>query len=279
MRTKSLLAVGAMVMGMASVASADFVVSYTRTDIATGALGSNYSVVIFRGLNNGLNGTGQKMYALDVALQTDDHFIFRKTNLDPDNVLDYDVTMTTKLDYTYDDFSTRTTPAYVPSATAGNANLGTAVRPFSTSVTFTPTGVNDGVLNNFNHASFPTFQTDELGNVITSSIQPTVNPELKWNNTSLKDFRVVGAYLDAGGAPNANTGQGVIFAVAVVPSTATVTMRGVSAGVQYTNLGGEVGPNWVLQSDIVVPPVPEPATFGLLGLAAVGLLARRSRKA
>jgi hypothetical protein len=94
-----------------------------------------------------------------------------------------------------------------------------------------------------------------------------------------KSFRIEGFVPQPGGGvtgsdsqaftTSTGPGAGSLFAIAVVPRTATV------------NALGTLAPDKGNQSDfdVTVPPVPEPATLGLVSIAAVGMLARRRRRA
>jgi hypothetical protein len=83
-------------------------------------------------------------------------------------------------------------------------------------------------------------------------------------------------YLGPGSSPLANNGtagaagSGALFATAIVPASATVTVTG--------QLAGDVGQAQTI-APFAVLPIPEPASLTLLGLGAIGFLGRRRRTA
>jgi hypothetical protein len=280
MRSKLLvLAAGAALAVTGLEAKANFILSYTRVPITSGPnAGQGLDYIQVRALNDGVGGTGTKLLGTGITLDAtaanpaDQRFIFRFANLDPDAVLDADVTMSAGATFNYSDGAgnqTRTQSSQAFSTSAVSPNAGTAIRPRGT-------GEN---LADWNAQLFipgpprsdPTFTNDPVdsGLIVDSSVTPTKNPSALYNNTSIKQFRVEGVYLGPGSSPLANTGTGALFATAIVPSLTTVTVTG--------QLAGDIG-----QAQLIAPfviPAPEPGSLALLGLGVVGFLGRRRRNA
>jgi hypothetical protein len=104
----------------------------------------------------------------------------------------------------------------------------------------------------------------------------TNNPSQFFAN--VKSFRVEGVVNNTAGTVSGDPqvfsssvgqkGAGAIFAVAVVPTNATARAIG--------EVGGNAGPTTTFDE---TNAIPEPGTFGLLGLTVGGMLMRRRRQA
>ena len=264
------LAVGAVACLIgAPLASAGFVVTFDKTLVTSGPNAGDW-VVKFYGQNDGLNGTGTKLLGVAATLSTDagSHLIFRKANLDEDSVLDADVIENPSLTVTFADTTTRTTPAF--STNAQSANIGTAIRPVGTGAV-----AKDFSAQKFDPitpTSVPVVVTDADGNVVSAT--PTKDPSLTYTN-NVQSFRVEGAYLGGASSPLATApgpgGTSVNFAIALVPGNTQFVK------LSLAQLAGDIGSIATIP-DITVP-IPEPTTFGLLGVVGAGLLARRRRNA
>ena len=254
-------AIAACLVG-APLASANFILSANRQSIATGP-NAGKEVIYWSAFNDGTNGTGTKLLGTSATMTTDANFIFRFANLDADNRLDADVIMSPAQTFNYSDGTVRPTAGF--SQTATSPNIGTAIRPRGTGENFSQFTAQTFVPPN--PTSNPQVQTDADG--LITSATPTQDPSLTYNNTTVKAFRVDGAYLSPANAPLANTGTGSVFAISIIPSGATVTMD--------ASLAGDTGNPQIVS--LVSPGVPEPGSIALLGLGAVGFLARRRRQA
>jgi len=265
----ALWALGVASAVMAPIASADFVITATRANATNAIFGGAYEVITFRGFNNGLNGTGTKLLGVAAQLDSDKPFFFRMANVDADNRLDADIMMTPALIFNYGDnegnqVDSRTTTGF--STSPASAAIGTAIRPvggvFSSwaATKFIPTAP----------SSNPTIVLDAVDPSLVYTATPNSDPTQTYNNINVKSFRVEGAYLNGTNAPTANTGQGVIFAIAVVPTGATVSVSGLIAG---DTAGDKTLPTTTSAG------APEPGTFAVLGIGAIGALTRRRRKA
>lgn len=113
-----------------------------------------------------------------------------------------------------------------------------------------------------------------------------VNPVALYQNNQTS-FRVEGVNFNSTNtAPvadpsakslNVNYNRGALFALAVVPTGATVRLAagGVKPSQQIGSLADDNNHNTVLD---ITDAIPEPGSISLLTLGAIGLLARRSRK-
>jgi len=268
-----LWAAAAAVCLVAPFASADFSISSVRTP-GTGA-NANFDQIKFYALNDGENGTGKALIGVASTMTTDSHFIFRMANLDEDNVLDADIMMTEGPTFKYstgdpDNPTARSTSPF--SFSAGSSNTGTAIRPRGTPDSIANWNAQVFIPNT--PTSTPTVTKDADGFILTAT--PTTTPN--YNNTNINSFRVEGVYLgptfaplaDATATANAANGKGALFAVALVPKGASVTLPA-------PQLAGEIGPTLTLAN--YTDAVPEPATLGLLSLGGMAILGRRRRKA
>jgi len=280
MRSKLMvLAAGAALAVTGLEAKANFLLNYTRSQIASGPNAGN-DFILVKAFNDGVGGTGTKLLGtgitMDVSAGANPHFIFRLANLDADNATDADVNMnpnTTIVNYADGVTPPRTTLPY--SQTPTSQNTGTAIRPRGSGENFADW--NAQLFIPADPFSKPTVVTDPDGNVISAT--PTTTPTDRYNNTNVKSFRVEGVYLGPGSSPLANNlngqptgltpGAGATFAIAVIPHDATLTVSG--------QLAGDTG-----QAQTIVPlviPAPEPGSLALLGVGAAAFLGRRRRKA
>lgn len=113
-----------------------------------------------------------------------------------------------------------------------------------------------------------------------------VNPVALYQNNQTS-FRVEGVNFNSAGSvtiadpsaksDNINYNRGALFAVAVVPTGATVRLAGggVKSSQQIGSLADDNNHNTALD---ITDAIPEPGSISLLTLGAIGLLARRSRK-
>jgi len=277
MRSKlAILAAGAALAVTGLEAKANFILNYTRSQIASGPNAGNDFITV-RAFNDGVGGTGTKLLGTGITLDASspivpgaDHFIFRLAHLDADNALDADVNMnpnTTIVNYADGVTPSRTTQPF--SQNPISPNTGTAIRPRGTGESFA--NWNAQLFIPASPFSNPVVVTDVDGNVVSAT--PSTNPTDRYNNTNVKSFRVEGVYLGPDFSPLANTGTpatgGATFAIVVVPHDATVTVSG--------SLAGDIG-----QAQTIVPlviPAPEPGSLALLGVGAAAFLGRRRRKA
>jgi len=254
---------------VAPFASADLILGTARTQSIASGPWAGMDQVRFYILNDGANGTGTKLIGVAAQMTTDQHFNFRFANLDADSTPDADIQMseTTTIPFHNSDGSeptNRTTAAFSTSATS--INTGTAIRPVGSG----KTNWNAQVFIPTIPESNPTVTLNPDDGGVETATPTTVT---NYNNTNINSFRVEGAYLGPQFAvpagANLNGGLGALFAVAIVPHGASVTMT--------TSAAGDIGPT--LDLPALTNAVPEPATLGLLSLGGMAILGRRRRKA
>lgn len=221
---------GAVLAGaLASTAQAGFVINTNRL-VGTGG-NAGMDVIQFRAFNDGSGGTGTRLVAVNVTLQSPAPLKFDIHDIDADNANDVN--------------ALGLSPTLSPNAdTAGSwIRLGT---------TFTATAI----------LPSPT-STDTDGDFAPDQ---AIAPE--YTSNSVTSFHVEGAHVPPSGQAGliANTGSGALFAVAIVPTGTPVTVFG--------EVAGDTGDKVSIQA---TDPIPEPASLSLLGLGAMGLMARRRR--
>jgi hypothetical protein len=242
-------------MGLGNSAHADFTIN-TQTFQGTGTL-TGYTIVRFLAFNDGNNGTGQKLVAVDVQLDTDAStgFKFRAYDADGDNEPDVDVALTGS--------------GASFASTSDATKVGTAIRPFLG-------GLGNGQYVIGNGVSPAHSSSEPVTDPNTFEQTPTQFP-FSTTYANVKSFRV--PFSQAGGdfSPNANTGSGTPFAVAIVPTGSTTFVK-ISPGPNGGGVAGESG-GFVSFAPVTVPVgVPEPTSLSLLGLGGAALLGRRRRR-
>jgi len=279
MRVKSLLAAAAGLALMTSTANA--AINFYSTRVTGTAGDANFDIVRFWAQATPGDAADQSTgtQSLAATLKTDQTFHFKFVDSNADGFPDWDPTGK----------SSAGSGGTVGSALTNTTTIGSfiATRPYdkpnNQQGQFTTPPSSTGGPYPFpdqgNGLSGAQGSFDADGDGTLNSDPGDVNPVTLYQD-KLKSFRVEGltdtpdpSMLSS----NANYARGALLATAVVPHGAVVTFTGKYA--PNFNVGGLGTSNTAPQDFSVTDPAPEPATFGLLSVGAIGVLARRRRKA
>jgi hypothetical protein len=280
MRAKSLLAAAAAIALGACSADAAF----TVTSNVTPGTGVNAGKSLVRFFAQGITGSTQVL-GVDARLNIVNldgtpgpgTLLFRNTHLDEDDLSDWDVlNYSTSKEFKYSDGTTRN--LVTASIAPGSPQITTFIRPQG--------GNPDSYTVNLatsidppNPESNPTStMVDTDGDFVPDAIDKATivsgaTPNPAYGGT-VKSLRVAGAYTTGIGASNP---PGALIAQAVVDSNTLAVQIQFNYPGDPNNggIGDQTGTRF--KPADVIQPVPEPGSMFVLGIGAMGLLARRRR--
>jgi len=283
-KIKALFAAASIAAGLmaASSAQATILVKSTRTTVTTGG-DALFDVIRFYGqvqaggTETAQGATGIQSVAVTMTALEGGQFKFGFTDRTADGIPDWDPVRipttagTASSSPLTDNANVNTFIASRPYDAAANAQGGPLSIPNGLYAIYPTPGFGDG-------KAPPQDSSDNDGDNMLSpgDFDPRTiyqSPLVVGFQTSpgLKQFRVemFNATVDPSAMPgNANYNRGALFAVAVVPHLQSVNITGSLAA----DKGDQTAVNYT-------DAIPEPASIGLLGLGAVGFLARRRRQA
>lgn len=282
MRKATLLAAAAIIGGLGLSAQADISVTSTRTTITTGANALFDVIRFYAKISAGGTEVQQGATGLNsaaITMSSTAQFKFGFVDRTGDGLPDWDpirispVAGTASNSPLTDNATVNTIIAIRPYDAVAASQGGSITIPTGLYSLYPTPNVGDGKA-----APQDSVDNDGSGDVTPGDFDPRhlyQSPLVAGftDSPGLKTFRIemFNSAVDPAALPgNANYARGAMFAVAVVPKGAAVTIVG--------NLAADKGPQTqVSLTDGGV--APEPATFGLLGIGAMGFLGRRNRKA
>jgi len=254
MRKLGVLAAAAGLAVSGSVVKADFVISSNRqvgaVVVASGSTAGTYDLVSFTVTNTGTNGTGTTVNSIDIALY---------------------------------------------SASGMLIGVGTGAKgglPTTAADIFASKSANNNSWIADNTSQF-NLSTTTGGSVLTFGSNPTTTAGVSATSQTFSNNELVGGiagviFASSPTLPQADGAPGVYFAQAVVPTGASVELLNpVASGRAFEPNSGIFSPlsgsfqanNLTTAGGPYVNAVPEPGSLALVGIGAVGLLARRRRTA
>jgi len=260
MRKFGLLAAAVTMALGGSIVKADFVVSHSRATDAFTIGSTEYDIVTFSVVNNGLNGTGESLGTADVALYAPNNgMVISIPSSGTTPGLKPDV-------YGTGTESTKADSSWINGTIPGLSTIkGRPILLSSGGNLSTDTGTSGGVYNN-------TYTNQELVAGISGTIFATPGNGVVDTNPADGGAAVVFAQVAVpAGDPVELLAPGALNRVGI-PSSFENTASGFASD-SGTDGTGNYTPLLVNVVDGTL--VPEPASLGIFGIMAAGLLARR----